>query len=354
MLKRFPKFFRGMSLARVWMPWEIYRVSNKGKTIKVGVAGASGYSGQEILKYIKLSPNFEAKYSVGRQGLSDEQFKELDLVFLCTPNEVSMEWAPKALRAGCNVIDLSGAFRLKEHSYDEWYGFAHEEKEWLQKSEYSLLPWQKLPGLDEIPGPRLIANPGCYATAVEMALIPLIKDGIINPTRINVDAKSGTTGAGRKGDTSLLFSELSGEFKPYKVGAHQHWPEIVESIKLYAGKKADLSFITELLPIERGISAAFFLEWADECPESDKTAEKLLETFQKYYSGSEDISVGIEAEFSHLKQVQRSNKISIQCGVAFGKPMVFSCIDNLGRGAAGQAMANAHALYSVELAECLK
>lgn len=324
------------------------------KKIQVGVAGASGYSGQEIHQYLRFSPHFELVASVGREGFDSAQLKALDLVFLCTPNEVSLEWAPKALDHGCNVVDLSGAFRLKKHSYEEWYGFSHTQKDWLSKSEYSLLPWQKLPSLDTKPGPRLIANPGCYATATEMVLIPLIKDGLIDPKRISVDAKSGTSGAGRKADVGLLFTELSGEFKPYKIGRHQHWPEIKEAIENYAGKETEFSFITELLPIERGISASFFLDWDSDVSDEKRSAETLLQSFQKYYAKCEDIMVGTEESFSHLKQVQRSNRISIQCGVAFGRPMVFSCIDNLGRGAAGQAVANAHALYGIELSECLK
>ncbi len=323
------------------------------RKIKVGVAGASGYSGQEIQHYLKNCHNFDLECTVGREGFSSGDYQKMDLVFLCTPNEASMEWAPEALAAGCHVIDLSGAFRLKTYSYDEWYGFSHTQKAWLEKAEYSLMPWQKLPSLDDRPGPRLIANPGCFATAVEMALIPLIKDGVIDPLRISVDAKSGSSGAGRKADVGLLFTELYGEFKPYKVGKHQHWPEIMESLEAYAGKKASLSFITELLPIERGISASFFLDWNEKLPGAQRNSQTMLASFQKYYSSSKDISVGIEDHYSHLKQVQRSNRISLQCTTAFDRPMVFSCIDNLGRGAAGQAVANAHALYNFSMPECL-
>ncbi len=243
-----------------------------------------------------------------------------------------------------NVIDLSGAFRLKKHSYPEWYGFSHAHPDWLSRSEYALYPWVKPLPLSQKPGPRLISNPGCYATAVEMTLLPLLRDKVIHPDNIFIDAKSGTSGAGRKASVNLLFSEVANEFKPYKVGSHQHWPEIVETLESLGAGSTQPVFVTELLPLERGISAAFFLDWHPELPASRRTAKSLEASLREAYSQDPSVEVGTDESFASLRGVQRSNKISIRATVAFGRPLVFSTLDNLQRGAAGQALMNAYCL----------
>jgi N-acetyl-gamma-glutamyl-phosphate reductase len=285
--------------------------------------------------------------------LFPERLKGLDLVFLCTPNEISLEWAPKILAQGVSVIDLSGSFRLKKHDYLKWYGFDHTENELLKKSEYALYPWQKLASLKDKAGPRLIANPGCYATAVEMTLLPLLKAQVIHAQHIFVDAKSGTTGAGRKASAALLFSEVAGEFKPYKVGQHQHWPEIVETLEKFAGVVCEPVFVTELLPIERGISAAFFMEWDPAWPQEKRTAHELEKIFVEAYLSDASVKIGQGDEFAAIKSVARTNKISIKVNVAFDKPIAFCVIDNLQRGAAGQALMNAYQLFDKKIPEFL-
>jgi N-acetyl-gamma-glutamyl-phosphate reductase len=313
--------------------------------MRVGVAGGTGYSGQELLDLLaRDKENFEVAALLGRDNFEPSRLKDLDLVFLCTPNEVSLEMAPPLLEHGVSVIDVSGAFRLKKYSYEEWYGFEHTQKTWLAKSEYALYPWTRIPSLKEKAGPRLIANPGCYATAAQMTLIPLLKAGLLDPQHVYMDAKSGTSGAGRKAQVSLLHSEVFGEFRPYKVGKHQHWPEIVENLELLSGVRLQPVFVTELLPIERGISIASFLEWHPSLSAVDRTPETLLQTFREAYAGDPSVRVGTDDSFSSLKAVQRTNRISIQVGVAFGRPMLFTVIDNLQRGAAGQALMNAYQL----------
>ena len=325
----------------------------------VGVVGGSGYSGQELVELLRWSKkDFELRAKLAREDLaSDEALNKklsgLDIVFLCTPNEVSLELAPKILAAGVSVIDLSGAFRLKKHSYPEWYGFEHTETKWLSVSEYALYPWFKPASLKAKPGPRLIANPGCYATAVEMTLIPLLKLDAIDPSRIFIDAKSGASGAGRKASVGLLFTEVANEFKPYKVGAHQHWPEIVESVEMFSGVKTEPVFITELLPLERGISAAFFLEWNAKVPADKRNAEFLVSVLKQAYASDPSVEVGTDDPFASLKSVQKNNRLSIRVTVAFGRPVIFTSIDNLQRGAAGQALMNAYCLAGLEQPEFL-
>lgn len=336
-------------LARETHPWDLPDVSK----IKVGIAGGTGYSGLELLELLKKDSQFEVLSYFGREAFDATRLKNLDLVFLCTPNEVSLEMAPKILEQGVSVIDLSGAFRLKTHSYSQWYGFEHTESHWLSKAEYSLFPWVKLASFKELPGPRLIANPGCYATAVLMTLIPLLKSSLIDPNHVFLDAKSGTSGAGRKPHVSLLFSEVFGEFRPYKVGQHQHWPEIVEYLEVLSGVTLNPSFVTELLPIERGISLACFAEWAPQLPMKLRNAEKLKEVFDKAYESDVSVRIGTDEAFASLKSIQKSNRVSIQVGVAFDKPMIFTVIDNLQRGAAGQALMNAYQLLGQPLPEFL-
>ncbi|MEO5667089.1 MAG: N-acetyl-gamma-glutamyl-phosphate reductase [Bdellovibrionota bacterium] len=325
----------------------------------VGVVGGSGYSGQELIDLLRGSKqDFELRAQLTRDDLaSDEALKKkisgLDIVFLCTPNEISLELAPKILAAGVSVIDLSGAFRLKKHSYSQWYGFEHSSPACLAQSEYALYPWVKPASLKAKPGPRLIANPGCYATAVEMTLIPLLKSELIDPVRIFIDAKSGASGAGRKPQLSLLFTEIANEFKPYKVGSHQHWPEIVESVEALSGVTTAPVFITELLPIERGISAAFFLEWNPSLPPELRHVDHLVRSIASAYGDDPSIEVGSDEKFGTLRGVQKNNRISIRATVAFGRPVIFTTLDNLQRGAAGQALMNAYCLAGLAQPEFL-
>jgi N-acetyl-gamma-glutamyl-phosphate reductase len=343
-----------LRLASKSHPWDVSVVKRA-----VGVVGGSGYSGQELIDLLRFAKrDFDLRATLTREDLASDaalqsKIQGLDIVFLCTPNEISLELAPKILAAGVSVIDLSGAFRLKKHSYPQWYGFDHSAPADLARSEYALYPWVKPASLQAKPGPRLIANPGCYATAVEMTLVPLLKSEMIDPSRIYVDAKSGTSGAGRKPSVGLLFTEVAGEFKPYKVGSHQHWPEIVETLETLAGVKTAPVFVTELLPLERGISAAFFLEWNEKLPTAHRTAEHLASVVTQAYASDPSVEVGTLESFATLRGVQRNNRISIRTTLAFGRPVVFTTLDNLQRGAAGQALMNAYCLAGLEQPEFL-
>ncbi len=313
------------------------------RPVRIALAGSTGYSGQEFLSLLRgQESDFTVEARIGREDKLQELKGRVDLAVLCTPNEVSLEMAPVLLEQGISVIDVSGAFRLKKHGYPEWYGFEHTAPQWLARSEYGLHPWQSIKPHDGA-APRLIANPGCYATAVAMALLPALRAKLLDPKHLFIDAKSGTSGAGKKASADLLFTELFGEFKPYKVGKHQHWPEIVETVASYGGGAIDPVFVTELLPIERGISVAVFGEWAPELPTSLRNAEALVQAFADAYAKNPDISFGSGAELASLKAVQRTNRFHVQATVAFGKPVLFAVIDNLVRGAAGQALVNARA-----------
>jgi N-acetyl-gamma-glutamyl-phosphate reductase len=236
------------------------------------------------------------------------------------------------LKAGVRVIDLSGAFRLKTQSYPQWYGFEHSEKDLLAQAQYGLVPFC---------GPKasqLIANPGCYATAVLMPLIPLLRDGLIDPASIVIDAKSGTTGAGKKAAENLIFSEVDGECLPYKVGKHQHLPEIQEYAHALGGQAIDPFFATHLLPVRRGIIAGIYAKL------TQGSYQKVPGTF--LFDGYPLVSVEqIETPKTSsyalsLKRIVGSPKIRIGYQVNDNKLYVFSLIDNLMKGAASQAVEN--------------
>ena len=316
------------------------------------IVGARGYAGLELAKILLLHPYADLKFcfATSQFELSDylnsensskveclldsEIFNHLtDVVFLATPAEVSLKLAPQILKAGKKVVDLSGAFRLKHNDYKKWYGFDHHEPALLKKSQYGLLPWVG-PSNDS----DLIANPGCYATAISMALIPLVQSEVIDIDHIVIDAKSGATGAGKKAAENLLFTEVDAECLPYKVGCHQHEPEIIETVEAFTGKKIQPHMTTSLLPIRRGIIAGVYATL-----NNGKTMADVEAAFTKAYDGYSLVKHGTVAktpQLLSLKKVVGTAKIHISYEVVGQKLYVFSCIDNLLKGAASQAVEN--------------
>lgn len=325
---------------------------NSRNRMTCSVVGARGYSGLELAKLLLAHPGADLKccFATSEFKLSDYLNSAAagnvtcltddklaanltDVVFLATPAEVSLKLAPMVLAAGKKVIDLSGAFRLKKNSYQQWYGFEHTEGALLKKANYGLAPWTG-PATTE----DLIANPGCFATAVAMALIPLLKEEVMSAENIVIDAKSGATGAGRKASERMLFSEVDGECLPYKVGCHQHYPEIVETIEAFAGKTLDAHFVTSLLPVRRGIIAGIYGRLA-----AGKTKADVEAAFAKAYCDYGLVSVadaGKNSNLLSLKKVIGTGRTHISYEIKNDKLFVFSCIDNLMKGAASQALEN--------------
>ncbi len=331
--------------------------------VTCAIVGARGYAGLETARLLLRHPNaalthcfatsrFELSKILNVHGASsvrslpDSELMEnlADVVFLATPAETSLELAPKILAAGKRVIDLSGAFRLKRHSYKEWYGFEHHAAEILANADYGLAPWA---------GPaqkksRLIANPGCYATAISLALIPLVKAGLIELDSIVIDAKSGTTGAGKKAAEHMLYSEVDGECLPYKVGWHQHSPEIREAVAAFAGgTEIDFHLTTSLIPVRRGIIAGLYGRLADGIG-----ANEVASAFAAAYGDYPLVSLGtVEAEpaLLSLKKVVGTGRTHISFTSVGRKLYVFSCIDNLLKGAASQAVENFNRLSDLPL-----
>jgi N-acetyl-gamma-glutamyl-phosphate reductase len=264
-----------------------------------------------------------------------------DVVFLATPAEVSLNLAPKIVAQGKKVIDLSGAFRLKKNDYNKWYGFEHTEAQSLAQATYGLVPWV---------GPAggvLTANPGCYATAVTMGLIPVLKNSLIEEDGIVIDAKSGSTGAGKKPVENMLFSEVEGECLPYKVGRHQHYPEIIEALEAYSGKKVEPHFTTSLLAVRRGIIAGIYAQL-----KKGITLKDVEAAFTTAYAGYPLVTHGAlakEPTLLSLKKVVGTAKTHISYEVVGQKLYLFSCLDNLLKGAASQAVENFNRISDLPL-----
>jgi N-acetyl-gamma-glutamyl-phosphate reductase len=349
------------------------------KKYPVAVIGARGYSGLELSRLLLCHPvaalaaySASAPFSLADELPQDEaaavpfctteQLLELSAVgkiqtvFLATPAEISLELAPKFLASGSHVIDLSGAFRLKSGgigAYERWYRMKHDQPVWLAKAIYGLRPWAPKVVATE---PTLVANPGCYATAVSMALLPLLQTGLLNLESIVIDAKSGTTGGGRKASEDLLLSEAADECRPYKVGAHQHLPEINETAMLFAGSKIDPMFTTHLLPVRRGIVASMYCQFAGHILAPSGAAagarvsdsaleEKVGAALSEFYGAYPLLQ---HAPFSSSRAKMLSSLKSV-CGTPFtfltykvsdGRLYLFANLDNLLKGAASQAVEN--------------
>jgi N-acetyl-gamma-glutamyl-phosphate reductase len=312
------------------------------------IVGARGYSGLELARLLlrhpytklvacltsgvtgwKLSDSLPevAAFGVPTLPLEIEALPEADVFFLATPAEASAALAPAMVAQGKTVIDLSGAFRLDRAGAKRWYGLDTDP------ASYGLVPWAA-PAQD-----LLIANPGCYATAVLMAILPLLKEGLIRPETLVIDAKSGTSGAGRKAAESLLFTEVDGECLPYKVGRHQHLPEINRYAREFAGVEIDPFFTTHLLPARRGILASIYAR-------TDAGPDEIVSAFARAYSDYPLVRVGStdSARDLSVRQVVGTARTQISFGIEKGKLHVFSLIDNLLKGAASQAVENLNRL----------
>ena len=320
----------------------------------VSVVGARGYSGLELVRILLNHPGVDLKYCFATESFSLKNYfsnpqiekvecyshseilnYKTDIVFLATPAEVSLKLAPQLLeKSNCLIIDVSGAFRLKKNSYSKWYGFDHDQQGLLSKAIYGLNPWEA-PIKNES---RLIANPGCYATAVLMGLLPLLKSDLIKKDSIVVDAKSGTTGGGKKPSEKLLYSEVVGECLPYKIGQHQHYPEIQEYLEKFSGQKIDFHFSTSLLSARRGIITSIFAKLKNGVTEAD--VDKAYATHYDFQPMIRFGSFKDNPQFASLKKVVGTNNTHISYLVDDQKLYVFSVIDNLVKGAAGQAIEN--------------
>ena len=301
------------------------------------VIGATGYSGIELAAILERHPHVAVTGLFG----SDFTFDALaeaapDVVFLAVPNEVSAHLAPKILEAGIRVVDLSGAFRLRDGSlYPKWYGFEHEKPALLEEAVYGLTEWCN----GELKKAQLVANPGCYPTSVLLALRPIMYL-IDRDQAVICDSKSGVSGAGKKSDLAFSFSELFGNFKAYGVGQHRHEPEIRQGLHL--GDRATLVFVPHLLPTVRGILSTIHVGFTRPI-----SADEMTQIYAASYGSAPFVRVLPAGHLPELKNVVNKPHAEIGYQLLQGgrRAVIVSVIDNLLKGAASQAIQNFNRMF---------
>lgn len=332
--------------------------------MKVSIIGTTGYGGAELIRFLQHHPHLEIAtlYAYSKEGMNisevfphlngvrkeslkaidvDRIAEETDLVFFATPSGISSKLAPDILDRGVKVIDLSGDFRLHtQEMYQEWYGKEGTDSPWLQKAVYGLSEWAR----DQVREATLIANPGCYPTATLLGLIPLLKKGIIDPNTVIVDAKSGVSGAGRGLSPATHFSEVNDSISAYKVGRHQHIPEMEQVASEFAGEKVTLSFTPHLVPMTRGILSVIYASLTEGIE-----ANQLQKWYEEVYADAPFVRIREAGSHPKTKEVYGSNycDIAVHVEERTGRVIILSVIDNLVKGAAGQAIQNANLMLGI-------
>jgi N-acetyl-gamma-glutamyl-phosphate reductase len=331
--------------------------------IKVGIVGGTGYTGVELLRLLIQHPlvelhvvtsRSEAGTAVsdmfpslrGRLGLHFVEpetagLESCDIVFFATPNGIAMGQARKLLEAGVRVIDLAADFRIRDLAeWEKWYGMKHAAPDLIAEAVYGLPEANR----EQIRSARLVANPGCYPTAVQLGFLPLVESGLVDLESLVADAKSGVSGAGRKAELHTLFSEAADNFKAYGVAGHRHLPEIRQGLSIAAGKSVGMTFVPHLTPMIRGIHATLYARVRQEAD--------FQALYEARYKHEPFVDVLPFAEHPDTRSVRASN----MCRISLHRPqggdtlVILSVIDNLVKGAAGQAVQNMNIMFGFD--EC--
>lgn len=327
--------------------------------IKVGVVGGTGYTGVELLRLLAGHPDVELRVITSRseagmavadmfpnlRGHVDLSFSApdsaglaaCDLVFFATPNGTAMQLVPELLQAGVRVVDLAADFRLKDPAqWEQWYGMPHACPKLLAEAVYGLPEVHR----EQIRSARLVANPGCYPTSVQLGFLPLMKAGLVDISSLIADVKSGVSGAGRKASVGTLLSEAGDNFKAYAVPGHRHLPEIRQGLEQAAGRSVGLTFVPHLTPMIRGIHATLYARITE--PTCD-----LQALFEQHYAQEPFVDVLPSGSHPETRSVRGAN----HCRIAIHRPqggdtvVILSVIDNLVKGAAGQAVQNMNLMF---------
>ncbi len=331
--------------------------------MKVGIIGATGYGGLELIRLLHTHPEVEKieLFTSSDEGtvfssrfghlftIHDDSLKKIDkdalssfdVVFTSTPSGVTSKLLPPLVGSGPKLIDLSGDYRLKQPDlYKQWYKKEPAPIELLQESVYGLTEWNE----DQIKNARIIANPGCYPTAVLLSILPLIKEKLIDPNHLIIDAKSGVSGAGNKPSQGTHFSETNENFSIYKINEHQHIPEIEQAIQLFTGVNTAISFNTHLVPMTRGILSTTYSPVLE-----GVTNEQLIECLVETYKNDPFVRIISETSSFGTNRVKGSNycDISVKLDERTNRVTVVSVIDNLVKGAAGQAIQNMNVQFGL-------
>jgi N-acetyl-gamma-glutamyl-phosphate reductase len=327
----------------------------------VAIIGASGYTGAELARILcnhphitlttvtsrqyegqalgRVFPNLNKKADLVCENLSPEQLAaRADLFFTAVPHKTAMDIVPRLLTAGKKVIDLSADFRIRDVSvYEKWYQ-KHTAQQLLAEAVYGLPELYR----EKIISSRLIANPGCYPTSIILGLAPLLKAGIIDPQSIIADSKSGTSGAGRAAQVGTLYCEVADGFRAYKVASHRHTPEIEQEINRLGKCNVNISFTPHLLPISRGILSTVYAQLT-----ADITTTGIKNLYDEIYGHEYFIRLLPEDTFPATQYVRGSNfcDIGFKVDPRTGRIIIMSAIDNIVKGAAGQAVQNMNLMY---------
>ncbi len=328
--------------------------------IKVGIVGGTGYTGVELLRLLALHPQVELRAITSRADAGtpvsqmfpslrghvdlnfihpDEAHLELcDLVFFATPNGIAMQQVHALLGAGVRVVDLSADFRIQDVAeWEKWYGMSHACPDLVAEAVYGLPEVNR----EHIKKARLVANPGCYPTAVQLGFLPLLEAGLVDTATLIADAKSGVSGAGRKTELSILFTEAADNFKAYGVSGHRHLPEIRQGLARVAQHEVGLTFVPHLTPMIRGIHATLYARL--------KADADLQALYEQRYAHEAFVDVMPAGSHPETRSVRGANV----CRIAVHRPqggntvVVLAVIDNLVKGAAGQAVQNMNIMFGL-------
>ena len=342
--------------------------------IAVGIVGGTGYTGVELLRLLLRHPQAQVRLLTSRteagkrvadmfpnlRGHTDLEFSDLDIeklkqcdvVFFATPHGVAMKHAEALVAAGTKVIDLAADFRLQDLAqFEKWYGMAHSCPALLKDSVYGLTELNR----EKIKQAQVIGNPGCYPTTVQLGLAPLLKSEqpLINPQSIIIDAKSGVSGAGRKADLGMIYSENADNFKAYGVAGHRHHPEIVEALENISGQKGQfnqLLFVPHLVPMIRGMLSTIYVDLTEQAQQLD-----LQALYENFYKNERFVDVLPANSSPETRSVRGANQLRI----AVHRPqpnklIILVAQDNLVKGAAGQAVQNMNLMFGLDEATGLE
>jgi len=333
--------------------------------IKIGIIGGTGYTGVELLRLLLVHPNVDvvlitSRSEAGRavsdlfpslRGFTDlafskpeaSSFNACDLVFSATPNGIAMKHARELVSNDVKLIDLAADFRIKNISvWEQWYGMTHACPELVETAVYGLPEVHR----EKIKEATVVANPGCYPTATTLGFLPLVESGLIDLADLVADTKSGVTGAGRAASVANLYSEVNDSFKAYAVAGHRHHPEISQNLSSVAKEEVALTFVPHLTPMLRGIHATLYANLLD----VSQPIEDIQSAFELRYKNEPFVDVMPLGSHPDTRSVKTSNtcRMALHKAGGSGKLVVLSVIDNLTKGAAGQAVQNMNIMYSFD------
>jgi len=344
--------------------------------IKVGIIGATGYAGNELVRLLMGHKEVEIKW-FGSRSYIDQKYasvyqnmfeiveatclddnieslaEQVDVIFTATPQGYLAGVLTEEILNKTKVIDLSADFRIKDVSvYEEWYKIEHKSPQFIEEAVYGLCEINR----EKVKGARLVANPGCYTTCSILTAYPLVKEGMIDPNSLIIDAKSGTSGAGRGAKLPNLFCEVNENMKAYGVSNHRHTPEIEEQLGYAAGQEILVNFTPHLVPMNRGILATEYATLNKKADGTYPTYEEVKAVYDKYYKNEKFVRVLEKDLCPETKWVEGSNYVDVNFKIdaRTGRIIMMGAIDNLVKGAAGQAVQNMNLMFGFDEAEGLK